>query len=627
MDSARSYRKSGANPEFFLEDHHVRESQLDTMATSGSPSPASSAAGGLYPPSPAGRQIRRRPSAIVVQITVIASLGGILFGYDLGVISGALPQLMETFQLSRRQAEICVSILYVGGGLGAALGGPLCDSFGRKRAILITDLVFGLGALVLYAAPNFGTIVLGRVVVGFAVAVSGIADVSYLHEIAPTEFRGAIVSVNEACISLGFLFAFAIGSALSGEGKDTDGWRIMFGVSGLVALIQFLGMLNLPESPKWLEERGRHEESEIATRRINNDNILYRADNDSISAPRDATTTAASAYQSSAEGDIGKGRNMYTPVRNDPCVEGSQYGPSTTTNGGLVQRAMTLFVYQPIFLLKQLRTFASALSREYRRQAYITLFLAVTQQFCGQANVLSYAPLIFASASGGAASSSNGWATLSIGLVKFAVTVLVIWKIEAIGRRFLLLFGMSVIALGQLLLAIAFAGLSSNVNQNEDAAEDQIQGGRFHLALPGVLLVVCGYSCSFGPLTWLLTSELFPTDIRGRALGASTIVTYMCAALVTYTFLSAQAWIGASAVFFAYLLITCVGLIFAWLAIPDTGGKNADEIMKNLDNMPWWRLQGDNTTPLQPLSDLEHRRDDAAARTSSSLEISSHTFC
>ena len=188
----------------------------------------------------------RRPSAFVLQITAVASLGGILFGYDLGVISGALPQLMATFDLTRAQQEICVSILYLGGGIGAALGGSLCDSFGRKRAILLTDAVFALGALILFCAPNFETVVVGRVVVGFAVAVSGIADVSYLHEIAPVQFRGAIVSVNEACISLGFLLAFGMGGALSGEGVK-DGWRIMFGASGVIALVQFGGMLPLPE--------------------------------------------------------------------------------------------------------------------------------------------------------------------------------------------------------------------------------------------------------------------------------------------------------------------------------------------------------------------------------------------
>lgn len=133
---------------------------------------------------------QRPPSPFVIQVTAIASLGGILFGYDLGVISGALPQLAATFDLSSSQQEVAVSILYLGGGVGAMVGGSICDLFGRKRAILMTDVIFLIGALILYAAPTFQVVVLGRVVLGFAIAVSGIADVSYLHEIAPVQWRG-----------------------------------------------------------------------------------------------------------------------------------------------------------------------------------------------------------------------------------------------------------------------------------------------------------------------------------------------------------------------------------------------------------------------------------------------------
>lgn len=535
------------------------------------------------------------PPMFVMQVTAIASLGGILFGYDLGVISGALPQLIQVFDLTNRQSEVCVSILYLGGGIGAALGGPLCDSFGRKRAILITDIIFAIGGFLLFAAPNFATIVLGRVVVGFAIAVSGIADVSYLHEIAPVQFRGAIVSVNEACISLGFLLAFGIGSALSGNG-NTDGWRIMFGLSGLIALVQFAGMLSLPESPKWLEERGRHEESEIALRRINGDYALYHLKGNSNETTNAEPQGSTSAYQSTIPA---------APVSSfETSNEFDDRTSAMSTYTGFTNR-IGMMGCQLVYLYKQCYTFTIAITNEYRRQAYITLFLAVTQQLCGQANVLSYAPIIFANASGADAASSasyvQGWSTLSIGLVKFFVTVLVIWKIESIGRRTLLLFGIGTIAVGLLLLAAAFAGSTIDTHGDEIAAGSFNRG--FLLALPGVLLVVCGYSCSFGPLTWLLTSELFPTDIRGRALGTSTIITYLCAAIVTYTFLTAQSIVGASVLFSLYLFITCLGWIFAFVAIPDTGGKNADEIKKDLDKMVCWEKSSrEHTDPTSAIT-------------------------
>jgi MFS family permease len=514
------------------------------------------------PPSCTSSEERRKedtiPSWFVIQATLIASLGGILFGYDLGVISGALPQLIKTFDLTNSEQELVVSVLYLGGGLGACLGGSLCDTFGRKRAILCTDATFLLGAGLLYAAPNLETVVVGRVVVGCAAAVSGIADVSYLHEIAPVHLRGSIVSVNEASISLGFLLAFAMGGLLANQ---TEGWRVMFGFSGIIAMVQFLGMWNMPESPKWLYERGRIEESRAARLKIQGD----RDENE--------THHPVEGYQTIV-------------VSLQPTSDSSLFTESLASSGPTGRRISTIIVWIPQVLsdfYHQIRGFGTTLVTQYRRQAYIGLFLAVTQQLCGQTNVLNYAPLIFASVDKDA--TSMGWTTLSIGLVKFAVTCVVIWKIERLGRRFLLLTGMGTIAVGMLCLTLAFV-------QTKDVGSAGMQV----LALPGVLLVVCGYSMSFGPLTWLLTSELVPTDIRGRALGASTIITYLTAAMVTYTFLSFQALCGPSFVFLTYLVVTCVGWLFCFLAVPDTGGKTVEEIEEELDHMYWWRST-DNSSP------------------------------
>jgi MFS family permease len=531
------------------------------------------------------QQPQERPSLFVIKVTAIASLGGVLFGYDLGVISAALPQLTDYFDLNSKQQELVVAILYVGGGLGAAVGGSLCDAAGRKRAILWTDGLFLLGALVLMTAPSLHFILAGRVIVGFAIAVSGIADVSYLHEIAPIQWRGAIVSVNEASISLGFLLAFAVGNALSGddEGNSDNGWRTMFGVSGLVALVQMIGMRNMPESPIWLEQQGRHEESEAAFRKIRSSDSSVFAETDSgnnnmSSPPRSGNVSTSYEAVSSPDTSFEDILATITPTT----------GPYST---GILGRCSFCFS-RLVYLLQQFRLFVVTTMQSYRRQAYIAIFLSVTQQFCGQTNVLSYAPVIFASVAGGDNASSlsavGGNAILSIGLVKFAVTVLVIWKIETLGRRFLLLAGMATIAAGLLLLIIAFGGTRVETQQNGEAAVDD-EGAGFYFALPGVLLVVSGYSMSFGPLTWLLTSELFPAEIRGRALGANTIVTYVCAAIVTYTFLTSQELFGSTFVFGFYLIVTCLGFLFAYTAIPDTGGKTVEEIENDLKGMLWWK--------------------------------------
>jgi sugar porter (SP) family MFS transporter len=470
----------------------------------------------------------------VIRATAIASLGGILFGYDMGVISGALPQLTPAFHLTQNQQQLVVGILYLGGGLGAAVGGTLCDALGRKSAILLTDVVFGIGAAILCWANSLAQLVVGRIVMGFAIAVSGIADVAYLNEMAPKEWRGAIVSVNEACISLGFLLAYVAGYTFRGD----SGWRYMFGLSGLVALGQFVGMCGMPESPLWLKEKGRLEESHSALR------IIYGAAEGSI--PPDAE-------------DVSAATNVAPHV-----TDASGHQGAADKNADRI-------------LLPMLR--------RYHKQAWIALFLSVAQQMSGQTNVLNYAPLIFSPfAEGDDASMSS---TLWIGLVKFVVTGLVIWRIEYMGRRLLLLGGMSVICVGLLLLTLAFS-LGAPV-ENENGELVPPRGGMF-LALPGVLLVVTGYSASFGPLTWLLTAELFPTDIRGRALGVSTIVTYLCAFLATSTFLTAQAWFGGY-VFLCYAAFTFMGILFAYFAIPDTGDKTVSEIEDELLCMWWWKRE------------------------------------
>jgi MFS family permease len=494
-------------------------------------------------------------SWFTVKVTAMASLGGCLFGYDMGAIAGALPQLAAHFDLSSNQQEWVVSILYLGGGLGASVGGTICDSLGRQKTILGTDLIFATGALILYCSQSIAQVYIGRLVVGFAVAVSGVADVSYLHEIAPPRWRGAIVSVNEACISLGFLLAYV--AAYYYSSADEENWRVIFGWAGVLACVQFVGMWGLPESPIWLEEQDRIEESVKAWEQING-------------RPAPPISQELQDMQEDAIGQVLTPDLQYAST--SPTTDNDHIG------------------HPPEHHHHQNLTFIQTIVR-YRQQIYLALFLSISQQLCGQTNILNYAPIIFAELT----DNDVGWSTLAIGIVKFIVTVLVIWKIEYLGRRFLLLAGTSIIALGLLCLIVAFGGY-----QNPDTWSARTSS--FQLALPGILMVVCGYSMSFGPLTWLLTSELFPTEIRGRALGASTIVTYLCASLVTNTFLSAQSWWGPSKVFAIYFICTTMGIVFSYLAIPDTGEKTVEEVEEAIHAMWWWRF---DRVALQQMDDNE----------------------
>jgi len=171
----------------------------------------------------------------------------------------------------------------------------------------------------------------------------------------------------------------------------------------------------------------------------------------------------------------------------------------------------------------------------YRRQCIIAFFLATSQQLCGHTSILNFASDIFDTLGD---TNSTTRLTVGIGVLKFFTTCVVIWKVEKMGRRLLLLSGMACIVVALAFLCIAFASQS-----DQDGTVHQ------YLGLAGVYGVAGGYAASFGPLTWLVTSELFPSSIRGRALGFATIVTYITAALVSRTFLSLQNAVGLSACF------------------------------------------------------------------------------
>lgn len=397
------------------------------------------------------------------------------------------------------------------------------------------------------------------------------------------------------------MVAFVVGAYLSRETGQSDssqkeGWRLMFGFSGIFAVIQFVGMLRLPESPKWLYECGRIEESAQALRIINSEYVQYSEEKEMNSMDGDVKD------RRSAEQTFSPLHQGYQSTNSSPT--GDNFIPRVNSQEVLIdeinyvsESTIRYYWRQLAFSSRQILSFFKMTVTTFRRQSCITLFLVITQQLCGQTNVISYAPLIFARVSNDSNADENvasdaseyvhSWSTLSIGLVKFVVTVLVIWKIEKVGRRCLLLSGMSIIAVGLFLLVLAFVQVAARNEAAENAVNVSLSGEV--LVVPGVLLVVTGYSMSFGPLTWLLTSELFPTEVRGRALGASTIVTYLCASAVTNSFLSTQKLFGASTVFAAYMLITVSGIIFAYFAVPDTGGKGTEEINEVLNDMPWWK--------------------------------------
>src|SRR5919112_172738 len=206
----------------------------------------------------ATRRGREDPRTFLFRLTVIASLGGLLFGFDTGVISGALVYLHETFQLTPvSEGLVVTSLLFPGATAGALLGGSLADWVGRKQSLVIAGVIFLISTLACALAPNVALLVVGRIVLGFAVGVASVVVPLYLAEMAPASQRGRIVTVNQLMLVIGLFLAFVINALLASLINDPAVWRYMLGAAMIPAAGLLFGMLTLPDTPRWYASKGR----------------------------------------------------------------------------------------------------------------------------------------------------------------------------------------------------------------------------------------------------------------------------------------------------------------------------------------------------------------------------------
>jgi sugar porter (SP) family MFS transporter len=322
-------------------------------------------------------------------IAGVAALGGLLFGYDTGVISGALLFIREALALSPTMQGIVVAIVLAGAAIGAAIAGTLSDRFGRRRVILAAAVLFVAGAIFSAVAGELASLLIGRFLVGLAIGFASMLTPLYLAEIAPARDRGAIVSLNQLCITVGILVSYLVGFALA----PSEGWRWMLGIGAVPGVILMIGMLILPESPRWLAGHGRMEDAGAALRRLR--------------GGADVT-------------------NELRVLRTDIALEG-----------------------------QQLASWGELLSPRLRRPLVIGIGLAIFQQITGINTVIYFAPTIFQSA-GLPSAAISILATAGVGAVNVVMTIVSIRLIDSLGRRQLLCWSLGGMAATLLLLAGVF---------------------------------------------------------------------------------------------------------------------------------------------------------------------------
>lgn len=210
---------------------------------------------------------KTRPGRWLILVGVVILLAGMLFGYDQGVIAGALEGIDRSFDVGTTATEIITSWVTLGALLGALVAGVVADRVGRKRTILLAAVLFTAGAVLEAVAPGVPVLVVGRLIVGFGVGVASVAAPLYAAEQAPTRLRGRFVSIYQLAITIGIFIAYLVDQMLT----NGDLWRVMLGVSAVPAVLLLLVMAPMPDTPRWFMKMGRRQDAATALHRVRPD--------------------------------------------------------------------------------------------------------------------------------------------------------------------------------------------------------------------------------------------------------------------------------------------------------------------------------------------------------------------
>jgi sugar porter (SP) family MFS transporter len=198
--------------------------------------------------------LRQGSNPLIARIAGIAALGGLLFGYDTGVISGALLYIKGDLNAGNIAQQSIVAVLLLGAIVGAATGGFLADHVGRKKTMFMAGVVYIVGGLASALAQNVGELVAARFVLGLAVGTASFVGPMYISEVSPPRLRGGLVSFNQLAITVGIALSYVINFAFS---SAPGNWRWMLGIAAVPGVLLTVGMLSVPDSPRWLVEHGR----------------------------------------------------------------------------------------------------------------------------------------------------------------------------------------------------------------------------------------------------------------------------------------------------------------------------------------------------------------------------------
>jgi sugar porter (SP) family MFS transporter len=432
----------------------------------------------------------------MVKITCIAALAGLLFGFDTGIISGAIFFIKDAFELDIFMTQVVVSIVLFGAFMGSICSAKLTNNCSRRFVIKIDSVLFIISTLCSSLAPSIFYLLIGRFGVGFAIGIASYIIPLYISELSPARFRGRLVALNTIAVTGGILISYVTCSLLS----PLETWRWMFGIGIFPAVALWIGVQYLPESPRWLIKQGN------------------------LSAAKQWL------YQFRA-----------SPHEADEEFKGIIKSLNET-------RPSLRELFQP----------------KIRKLILIGSALAIIQQITGINTILYYAPILFQSF-GFHSTSTIMLLTISIGLINFLMTILVMLKVDKIGRKTILLFGLSAMSISLITLGILLKFDLHNI----------------FVKLTTILSLfsfVAFYASSIGCIFWIVIAEIYPLHIRGFAMGLVSSVNWASNLLVSLTFLGLLNAIGASSTFFCYSIASLCSLLFCSRFLSETAQCSLEEL-------------------------------------------------
>jgi SP family xylose:H+ symportor-like MFS transporter len=457
---------------------------------------------------------------LVVGLTFVATLGGLLFGWDTAVISGAVSSIDAYFIDPLGLSETArtslsgwtISSALVGCIIGAAVAGWISTALGRKGGLIVAALLFFAGSLG-SAVPEFGFGTIGqmgphalwpfifyRILGGVGVGIASMLSPLYIAEISPSAIRGRLVSFNQLAIVLGILVVYFVNWYIASLGNDawlkSVGWRWMLASEAIPSAVFLVLLVFVPDTPRWLVLRGRNDEALAQLKRV---------------------TEEADAR--SILGDIQR---------------------------TLEVRSGRLFSFGPAVVV-------------------VGILISVFQQFVGINAVLYYAPLMFQNM--GASTEAALLQTIVVGAANVVFTVVAIVTVDRLGRKPLLVAGAVVMAAAMIALGCLFNAKVVGLG-----------------ALVAVVVYIGGFAFSWGPVAWVLLAEMFPNSIKGKGLGLAVAAQWLANLVVSASFKVLDGNSTLNALFnhgFAYWIyggMSVLAALFVIRYVPETKGRSLEAI-------------------------------------------------